>query len=290
MPYTSDFINLATVAEPQPSTVHIVNTGIYRYYQRHFLLRALSVFKFNLPAWWEDTLFLYSLFVTGYVSVINTDLFGVVPQPCTLYGLGVQYEPTRALIANPVLDREYDLVIGRQCAVVRLSPDYCGLMDTVNLYAREAAAAWEALETNLLNSKLAYVFGAEDKKAAETLKKVFDRIQSGQLAAFTDTHLVNDQGKPAWTLFLQNVGQNFIAPELLEIIRRMEASFCNAVGIPANLAQTKRERTNVAEVEANNTETATGPALWMDTIQRGLDSVRELFGLEITVDWRYEPL
>ncbi len=287
MPFDYTQINALTAAGPQPSVVHINNTALYRYFQRQFLLKALSVFRFNLPAWWNNTLFLYSLFGAGYVAVVNTDLYGVVPQPCTLYGQGVQYEPTRALIANPVLDREYDLVIGQQCAVVHMAPDYCGLMDTVNFYARETAAAVEALEINLLNSKLSYVFGAEDKRAAETLKKVFDRIMRGELAAFTDTRLINDQGKPAWTLFSQDVGKNFIAPELLEIVRRMEAAFCNAVGIPANLAQTKKERVITAEVEANDTETMTAPSLWLDTIRGGLEQVQRLFGLEIKVDWRF---
>ena len=287
MPFDYTQINTLTATGMQPSVVHINNTGLYRYFQRQFLLKALSVFRFRLPTWWSNTLFLYSLFGAGYVAVINTDLYGVVPQPCTIYGQGVQYEPTRALIANPVLDREYDLVIGRQCAVVHMAPDYGGLMDTVNFYARETAAAVEAMEINLLNSKLSYVFGAEDKKAAETLKKVFDRIMAGELAAFTDTRLINDQGKPAWTLFSQDVGKNFIAPTLLEIVRRMEAAFCNAVGIPANLAQTKKERVITAEVEANDVETMAAPSLWLDTIREGLGQVQRLFGLEISVDWRF---
>ena len=290
MPYSHNQIEVLTSTGPQPSVVHINNTALFRYFQRQFLLKALSVFKFGLPDWWDNTLFLYALFGAGYVSVINTDLYGIVPQPCTLYGMGVQYEPTRALIANPVLDREYNLIIGRQCALVKLSPDYLGLMDTVNFYAREAAATVEALEINLLNSKLSYVFGAEDKKAAETLKRVFDKIQAGELAAFTDARLVNDQGKPAWTLFTQDVGKNLIADKLLEILRRMEAAFCNAVGIPSNLAQTKKERVVTAEVEANDVETAAAPSLWLDTIRQGLDQVKRLYGLEITVDWRYSPL
>lgn len=290
MPYSHNQIEVLTSTGPQPSVVHINNTALFRYFQRQFLLKALSVFKFGLPDWWDNTLFLYALFGAGYVSVINTDLYGIVPQPCTIYGTGVQYEPTRALIANPVLDREYDLIIGRQCALVKLSPDYLGLMDTVNFYAREAAATVEALEINLLNSKLSYVFGAEDKKAAETLKRVFDKIQAGELAAFTDARLVNDQGKPAWTLFTQDVGKNLIADKLLEILRRMEAAFCNAVGIPSNLAQTKKERVVTAEVEANDVETAAAPSLWLDTIRQGLDQVKRLYNLEISVDWRYSPL
>lgn len=287
MPFDSTQINLLTAQSPSPSTIHINNTALFAYFRRHYLLKALSVFRFSLPDWWDDTLFLYSLFGAGYVSIVRTDLYGVVPQPCSLYGIGVQYEPTRALIANPVLDREYDLTIGVDCAVVKMSPDYSGIMDIVNYYARETAAAVEALEINLLNSKLSYVFGAQDKKGAETLKAVFDRIMRGELAAFTDSKLINDQGKPSWIMFSQDVGKNFIAPQILEIIRRMEAAFCNAVGIPANLAQTKKERVTVAEVEANDTETRAAPSLWMETISKGLATANKLFGLNLSVDWRF---
>lgn len=293
-PYFSDYINGQTWDGLDPSQVHVQNTLLFQYLQRHLLVKAVSVFKWTLPDHWQKTLFLYSLYCNGHVSIIETDRFGVLPQPCTLGGRGVQYEPTYAMIANPLLRGILQPRIGTQCAVVRLMPDYGGIMDIIRFYAREMAVTIEAFELNTLNSKLSYVFGipkdrGNAKASAETLKRLFDNIQSGVPASFVDSNLTTRDGKPTWTLFQQDVGRNFIAPQLQEVLRKIECEFAAAVGIPADLSQNKKERTNTAEVSANNVETAVGPALWLENIQEGLDTANRMFGLNLSADWRYKP-
>ena len=296
VPFFADYINGETFSGMSPSQVHVANTMIYQYFRRHLLHTAVSVFKWQLPREWEKTLFLYALYCDGHVAVVNTPEYGVLPQPCTLSGRGVQYQPTHALIANPLLPQPYRPEIGTECAVVRLMPDYGGLMDVVNYYAREMSVAAETFELNTLNSKLSFIFGVQKtgesgsrKGSAEALKKVYDNIQSGVPASFVDANLLNRDGKPTWSLFEQHVKENFIAPELLEIIRKLEERFCCAVGLPANLATTKKERLIVDEVNANNAETASGPSMWLDTIRDGLEVANELFGLQLAVDWRVDP-
>lgn len=296
IPFYSDYINGETFSQLSPSQVHVANTWLYHYFQRHLLQKAVSVFKWTLPDYWQKTLFLYCLYCEGRVAIVNTDRYGVLPQPCTIGGRGVQYEPTYAIIANPLLKGIKMPRIGKQCAVVRIMPDYGGIMDIVNYYAREMAVAVETMEMNVLNSKLSYVFGVSKtagkgngKAVAEGLKKVFDAIQSGEPAAFADADLVDRNGKPTWTMFLQDVGKNYIAPQVLETIRKLECEFAAAVGIPADLSQMKKERTNTEEVSANNTETAIGPSQWLDFAREGLDTANKLFNLNLAVDWRYEP-
>lgn len=294
MPFYADYINGMTFAEMDPSQVHIQNTLLFQYFIRHLLVKAVSVFKFGLPQHWQRTLFLYTLYCSGHVAVVETDKFGVLPQPCTLGGRGVQYEPTYACIANPLLRGNLRPRIGTQCAVIRLMPDYGGIMDIIRYYAREMAVAVEAFELNTLNSKLSYVFGipkdrGNAKASAETLKRLFDNIQSGVPASFVDANLTTRDGKPTWTLFQQDVGKNFIAPELQEVLRKLECEFAAAVGIPADLSQNKKERTNTVEVSANNIETAVGPSLWLENIREGLDTANRLFRLKLSADWRYKP-
>lgn len=293
-PFFSDYINGMTYGQMEPTQVHVQNTLLYQYFQRHLLIKAISVFKWDLLKYWRQTLFLYTLYCFGYVAIVETDKYGVLPQPCTLGGRGVQYEPTYACIANPLLRGILRPRIGTQCAVIRLMPDYGGIMDIIRYYAREMAVTVEAFELNTLNSKLSYVFGipkdkGNAKASAETLKRLFDNIQSGVPASFVDSNLTTRDGKPTWTLFSQDVGKNFIAPELQEVLRKLECEFAATVGIPADLSQNKKERTNTQEVTANNTETAVGPSLWLETVREGLDVANRLFGLDLSVDWRYKP-
>ena len=293
IPFYADYINGSTFSQMQPSQVHVSNTLLFQFYVRHLLQKAVSVFDWQLPDYWQRTLFLYCLYCEGHVAIINTDRFGVMPQPCTLGGRGVQYEPTYAIISNPLLKGILQPRIGTQCAIVRIMPDYGGILDIVNYYAREMALCSETLEINLLNSKLSYVFGVPKngnrKAAAETLKRLFDQIQSGVPASFVDEELTDRNGKPTWQLFLQDVGRNFIAPDVQEQLRKLECEFAAKVGIPSNLATTKKERVNLAEVSANDVETAVGPSQWLELAREGLDQANELFGLDLAVDWRYEP-
>lgn len=293
IPFNADYINGATFSQMQPSQVHVSNSLMFQFYVRHLLQKAVSVFDWQLPDYWQRTLFLYCLYCNGHVAIVNTDRFGVLPQPCTLGGRGVQYEPTYAIIANPLLKGILQPRIGTQCAIVRIMPDYGGILDIVNYYAREMALCSETLEINLLNSKLSYVFGVPKggnrKAAAETLKRLFDQIMSGVPASFVDEELTDRNGKPTWQLFLQDVGKNFIAPDIQEQLRKLECEFAAKVGIPSNLATTKKERVNLAEVSANDVETAVGPSQWLELAREGIDQANDLFGLDLSVDWRYEP-
>ena len=293
IPFFADYINGATFSRLEPSQVHVANTYLYQYFRRYLLQKAVSVFRWELPREWQRTLFLYCLYCDGHVAIVNTDSFGVIPQPCTLGGRGVQYEPTYVLITNPLLQGILQPRIGTQCAVIRIMPDYGGIMDIINYYARQMALCSETLEINLLNSKLSYVFGVPKggnrKASAETLKKLFDQIMSGVPAAFVDEELTDRNGKPTWQLFLQDVGQNFIAPDVQEQLRKLECEFAAKVGIPSNLATTKKERVNLAEVSANDVETAVGPSQWLELAREGLDTANRLFSLQLSVDWRYEP-
>lgn len=293
IPFYADYINGETFSGLQPSQVHVHNTLLYNYFQRHLLQKAVSVFQWELPEYWQKTLFLYCLYCEGRVAIVNTDRYGVLPQPCSLGGRGVQYEPTYCIIANPLLRGIMQPRIGTQCAVIRIMPDYGGIMDIINYYAREMSVTVETMEINLLNSKLSYVFGVPgtgNKKAStESLKKVFDQIMSGVPASFADQDLLTRDGKPTWTLFSQDVGKNFIVPDLQETLRKLECEFAAQVGIPSNLATTKKERVNTLEVNTNNVETAIGPAQWLELAQEGLDTANKLFGLNLAVDWRYQP-
>ena len=286
-PYYADYINAAQNSNPTPTTVHY-NSVLFRYYQRHLLHRAASVFRWSgVPETWDMGLLNYCIFAEGHAAIIATSPWGVIPQPCGLSGIGIQYQPTTALIANPLLQQPLQPTIGIDCAVLRIMPDWCGIMDVVNHHAALMAQAVELYAVNSGNSQLSYVFGTENKRAAETWKKVYDRIRSGEGAVFTDADLFDDNGRPRWQMFLQDIRNNYIGTECLEALRKIECMFDNAVGIPNNMATAKKERTISAEVEANDVETQTSADQWLDELRRGLRDVKRLFGLDITIDWRY---
>ncbi|MBQ1292511.1 MAG: hypothetical protein IIY21_00610 [Clostridiales bacterium] len=285
--YSYDFINRYN-ARRKPSTVHSQENATTWYFRRYLIQKIISVFEFDgIPKDWSKDYFLYTLFVNGFVAIVNTDKFGVIPQHCNLYGYDVFYRPTNVNIANPLLRGNLTPRIGTQCALIRMQPDYGSCWDIVAYYADLLAMSTEALAVNITNSKLAYVFACEDKTVAESFKKMYDQLQEGNPAVFADKKLFLDDGSPAWDTFQNNLKQNYIAKDILEDMTKIDARFCTEIGIP-NVNMAKESGVTDNEVEANNIDTKTKASLWLETIKDGLKQANDMFGLNISVKFRYE--
>ena len=287
IPASYDYINLYN-SSFSPSTVHVKNTGLQRYFRKYLLQKAISVFKWQLPEEWDPDYFKYTLYGLGYIAVLNTRSFGVICQGGALGGYNLYYRPSYIMITNPLLKETITADIGSDCALIKLQPDYSSIMDIVNYYADQMALASEAVGMNLVNVKTGVVFGAKDKAQAESYKKMFDKLADGDPAVFIDKNMLDDQGKPNWMPFVQNLGQQYITDKLLSDIRKIEAMFDTEIGIP-NANTDKAERLITDEVNANNTETATRCELWLESIRRGLEDANNMFGLSLSVDWRVDP-
>lgn len=276
-----------------PSTVHVQDTGLARFYRKNLFQRFFSVYKWTFPETWitpdigTQNYFQTILYGIGYIAIVNTDKFGVIPQQCGLMGYNVFYQPKQAIISNPLLTGILNPEIGTQCAIIKLRPDYSGILDIINQYGDMLALTMQACAGNLVNSKLSYVFASENKTAAESFKKLYDTIASGEPAAFYDKNLLNDDGSPAWQLFDQNVGNNFIADKCLNSMREIMNQFDSEIGIP-NANVTKKERLITDEANANNTETRCLSDLWLESMQVGCRTARELFGISLDVEKRYK--
>lgn len=287
-PYYYNYINAET-SQVTPSTVHVKDSGLCRYFTKYLLQKAMSVFEWDLPETWNKDYFLYVLYCWGYVAVVNTDKFGVIPQGCGLKGYDVFYAPTHAVIANPLLSGILEPRIGTQCELLKLQPDFSGILDLVGHYAEQMALASQSVSVNLLNSKLSYVFTAKTKALAESLKKMYDQIASGEPAVVIDSRLKNAaDGEETWKSFEQNVGGNYIVTNLLADLRKIEAMFDTEIGIP-NANTDKRERLIQDEVNANNIETYSKCAMWLENLQDACKRVNDMFGISIAVRWREIP-
>ena len=266
------------------------NSIVKRYFQRYLLQKAISVFKWHLPDFWAENFLLYCLYCFGYVAVFQTDKFGTIFQPCGLKGYDVFYRPTNAIIANPLIDRRLEPRIGKQCQIIRLQPDYGGIMDIVNHYSDLLSVAVESAIVNLFNSRLAYVFFANNKAAGDTFNKLFDQISSGKPASVIDKSLLSgpDSDKKPWELFTQNVGGNYITNSILSDMRKIEAMFDTDIGIP-NANTDKRERLITDEVNSNNIEVLSKCSLWLQECQKSCRLCNDMFGLDLGVDWRFTP-
>lgn len=284
IPYSSQYINEA-VAFTTPSTVHVRNTALSQFFRRYLMQRAMSVYKWEMPDSWADDYFLYTLYCYGYIAVVNTDKYGVIPQMCGLKGLDVFYRPTNAVISNPLIRGIVEPRIGTECVLLKLNPDYRGIVDMVAYYGDMLALCAETIGVNLINSHVSTVFFTENKAMAESFKKLYDQIASGNPAAVTDKKMLREDGKPLWDVFTQNVRGNFIAGDVWEIMRKLENAFDTAIGVP-NANTEKKERLITDEVNANNAETISRASMNLQYLKESCKKVREMFDINLSVDWR----
>lgn len=287
-PFDYQTMNLYN-ANRSPSTVHIKNTRLRRYFRKYLFQKAISVFKWNIPEEWDKDYFLYSLYGMGFIAVLDTDQYGVICQHGSLGGYNLYYRPSYIIITNPLIRGTITATLGKDCALIKLQPDYSGIMDLVGYYADQMAICAEALGINILNIKSGTVFGAKDKTQAESYKKMFDTLSDGDPAVVIGKNLLDDTGKPSWFPFTQHVKESYVASDLLSDMRKIESMFDTDIGIP-NANTDKRERLITDEVNANNAETATRCELWKECIQKGIDRANELYNIGMSVDWRVKPV
>lgn len=271
-----------------PSTVHVNNTAVMNMLRRYLFQRVFAVYDFTgIPNTWDKDYFRYVLFVFGYEAVINTDKYGVVPQYCTLDGRrNIYMQPSRVLIANPLIRGNVNPAIGSECALIKMQPNYSGIWDLVSYYASMMAITLETAAINTWNSKFSWVFTGENKAEAETMKKMFDQI-GNQPAVFVSKSMFDEEGNPKWQMFNQNVRENFIGLDLQEAFTKWNNQFDTFIGID-NSNYEKSERLNVDEVNANNAETRALCAIWRDSIADGLQVANKLFSLNLGVKLRSE--
>ena len=275
-------------AEVSPSTIHASNTALSWFFYRYLMQKIFSVYEFTIPNEWDKDYFLYTIFTIGFGGVLNTDKYGVIFQHGGLYGYNIYYRPTGFIVSNPALKKQYRLTIGEQTELIKLSPDYRGAFDIVQLYGDMMAVTMESFGVNAINSKFSYVFMADNKTMAESMKKLYDQVASGQPAAFTDKRLYDAEGNPRWNLFMNNLKQNYIGNDLLETLTQIEHKFNTLIGIN-NANVEKKERLITDEVNANNQDTKALASVWLEELQESFEKVNNMFDLQCSVKLREDP-
>lgn len=287
-PFNWETLNL-TAGMVHPSAVKAYNNKSYALWERALFQRALSVLKFDLP--WSGTtkdFFLYVLFALGYLAVFKRPEYGITFQPCTLTGMGWYYQPTKAIVANPKLSASFE--IGKECEILKLTPDYMGAWDIISYYAAKLSTLDNSIDISLINNKYAFMLAAKNKGAAETLKKMLDLVNSGEPAVVYDRRVTmppNDQGEP-WHLWDRgNLKESYLTTDQLADFRTILHNFDTEIGIPT-LPIEKKERMIDSEANALETDAIARSTVWLNTFNESAELVNALFGTNIKAELTYK--
>lgn len=283
-----------------PSSVHNANNATFAFWQRALFQRAISTLDISVPDKWRGEVrdfFLYCLFSYGYVAVFNRPETGLSFMPGTIYGFDFYYQPTRFVYANPAVtgNEKTDLEIGTECALIKLTPDYRSAFDIINYFAEKLSLLDTSINLSIINSRFGYLLGAKNKSAAGAIKKIFDKLNSGQPAVVYDERILDDrpgqskEGTPFQFIDRKDLKAGYITTDQLNDFQTLLNRFDAEIGIPTNPVE-KKERMN--SLELMPLDTISRSVTWFETLESSIEVARELFPelSELTVALRWRDL
>lgn len=273
------------------------SSATYDYCWNSLYERLASRFNFKTPSWWEKDLFEFSLYAKGYLGVFDTNKYaktpnqeyGIIPAIATLSGVGVQYQPTKILTANPYFYMPAPENIYQGAGLIKLTHNYCGILHIVDFYADKMAILFSTVDQSLMNSRFAYIVGANSPAGAATLKAVFDQRNSGKPIIVYDNEKIKQKTAKDAKVSAANlskedpfnvvdleVGKNYITDKLMADYRRLLAAFDEEIGIPNNPID-KAERLVSNEVESNSADTVARSTKMLERLQLSIQKTIEVF-------------
>lgn len=266
-------INAYTGTYSPTGTVQYDQTTAY--FWRGLYHRLMSIIDFKLPTGWNKNYFKNVLFGVGYIGIIDTAQYGIIPQICTVSGYGIYLQPTKVLVAQPLV--KFEGRRGENCEVIHLTPDWLGVLDIVDHYAYELATAYTSVNVSLVNSRAGFLAYAKNKNALETIKVIAEKLSAGEPLVVADKALKTDDingDEPLFTM-AYDPARNYITDKLLTDMSTIINEFDREIGIP--IVDDKKERRIVSEVEALTSDAGTRLDVWKDCLQESIDMVKEVF-------------
>ena len=293
LPVNYDKINFET-GTYTPNTIISCNNATYNYWFRSLFQRAMSVIRIDgMPENWgeneKDFLF-WCLFMYGYVACFNSNKFGKSFQPCTLNGYDFYYQFTEAIVTNPKL--KVTLQIHKNCEILKIAPDYMGISDIIDKYARRLSNIDPSIDMSIENSKYSNIWGARNKSGATFLKKVHDLISRGEPALVFDTSTLLPLDKVTKEdivvdLSQKDIKNTYLGTQLLQDIQTILNEFDTEIGIPT-LPYQKKERMVTNEADSKEEDATSRSHVWVNTMNGCFKDINPLLKTNMKAVHNYE--
>ena len=233
---------------------------------------------------WDIDALKYALFYIGYIGVFESKKYGVVPQPGTIAGFGLQYQPTGFIVNTPYFQFGRPLRIGVECELIKLTPDYTGVFDIITKYASELKEIDTSIKAAARGSRFAYALIADSDKSARTMKAIREKIINGDDVIIDEKVVRNkaDADQLPWYQFDRDLKQNYILGDLLEARRNTLVDFYREIGV--RMLDDKKERMITGEVAAGNAETFIRSEVWAEALKTSIAKVNAMFGTKLEME------
>ena len=261
----------------------------YRYWFRDLLQRLDARFEWkNLPEQWPTNFLGMCLWGIGYVAVFKTERFGITFQPCHIGGsLDFYYQPTLACVANPKYQK--NLTIGKDCEILKITPDYMGVLDIIDYYTTKLCNLSTAVNMGVANAKIPAVFSARTEAEKKTIEAAYDDVQSGKPILITKDSADADEIMPSKNLvevWNQDFKETYIVTELLENVQTILDQFYNTIGIPKTVD--KASHILNEEADFQDAQSKSRVRCLKNYLDDSFNRINKLFGTNMGVEYACE--
>lgn len=284
IPFSYEEINIAAGLH-KPGTQKSYNNETFAYWARALFERAAYSMDITLPDEWQDDkkcIFYWWLFIRGFLVIYEEPEMGLVFQPCTVNRYDFYYRPVEAIVCNPYVPAgqpsSRTLTIGKDCQLVKLAPDRKGVADIIAFYAEKLSNLSLSVDLSIINTRFAKIMAARNKAAAEALKKVLDKVNSGVPAVIVDEKLLDDRtdkAPPFQEFGIDHLKENYITNLQWQDLRNILSDFDEEIGI---VRYDKKERLVAYEAEQAQMTAVPRITVWKDTLNSCFKTVNEMFG------------
>ena len=285
----TDFEGLNTYNSMRSVAGRVQNDYNTAFYMRALYQRAIAGTTFKLPKSWRRAkrYFKNVLFSLGYIGIVNTPEYGIIPQICTFSGYGLFLQPVKMIVSQPLV--QFEGTIGENCELIHLCGDYMGVWDIIEHFAIRLSVAITSVDCALVNERLSLLAAGKSKQASETLKFLYEKISAGEPFAVYDKAIKSDSisgdDEPIWT-FSQDVANQYISDKLLADIDTILMQFDKEIGIAA--VGEKKERMLTDEIAMQNEDACARSTTWFENLSDSFDLVNELFPeLDLSFSMKY---
>lgn len=260
---------------------------ITRYNIRNTILRTSRMFTWKgLPKEIPQRFLELVLQTWGYIGIIkNNDKY----YSCwgTLGGKpNYNYMPSKFIVANPHinnsgLNKEFD-IYGEDKNVVIIPNDtlYRGLMPILTFHSELNTEIQLTKRLIIINERMPNALIAPDNNAKEDIKDFLGDLEDGELASIFDKNIMR---KVDSIPYGEGRSANLIT-QIIEMEQYQKASLFNDLGLQANYNM-KRETLTSSENLLNIDALLPLCDDMLEMRQNACDELKELFGLEISVDF-----
>lgn len=244
------------------------------------LTRTSKMFEWkNLP----DTI--PKIELEKLIQINGTAIFTKVGDKFYVFraGLGgvpnVYYRPTHAIIANPYLKYNADLIIDTDCVTIDNDIWRKGLMPMINKYASLIAECLISIRWATINSRMPFLLDADNDNTKEEMKDMIDHIIKGDKIEVIGHNVTQDGAKT----LEYSANRSTTIRDLIETLQYLKAHWYNDLGIQSNYNM-KREAISAGEAALG--EDALVPLIdqMLDMRQDACKKINKMYGLDLSVE------